>query len=499
MQIPYYPRAPLTEVDWFYGRSKELDHLFAYLNKTTPQNVQIVGQRRIGKTWFLRYIEKNSALRDKYLDDSDKFIFIYWDLQSEPALAPELFMDKLVEFVLSHLPPDLRVLCQETIQDVEKEDHLLEIMDILEMEDYHIIFLLDEFAAITRNESFAESFFSHLRSIFGRPSITCVTASYLSLGDMSHLGPDSPFFNIFSRLQLRLFTDEEAEGFVREPLEAIGVKVDAATVKDILKLTGSHPCFISQFCHDITHLVGKNGQITRDDVTKYQTDFQTNVFNDFSYYVDPKRLTEDELAMLRDIGEGNQPSQVSHPLVVKLIDLSLIQERNGKIVPFSQPFKQFVRETKGTDVFFSQAFNDATLDAPSFVRLCEIVLVASTHIPEPTRRDLETAIRTIHGRPQDAMRICGRDVLDPIFDFVYQKEIQRRWDGDQYGACQLFDDRSQNGLFPKHLAAHLQSVRVSGAHGSHPFKFKEACTPARAFLTVLETIHLAEEVYKRYP
>jgi hypothetical protein len=316
---------------------------------------------------------------------------------------------------------------------------------------------------------------------------------------MSHLGPDSPFFNIFSRLQLRLFTDEEAEGFIREPLESIGLKVDATTVKDILKLTGSHPCFISQFCHDITHLVGKSGQITRDDVARYQTEFQTTIYNDLSYYVDPKRLTDDELAMLRDIAEGNQPSHISHPIVVKLINLSLIQERNGKIVLFSQPFKQFVRETKGTDVFFSQAFNDATLDAPSFVRLCEIVLVASTHIPDPIRRDLDTAIRTIHGRPQDAMKTCGRDVLDPLLDLIYKKEIHSRWDGDQYNACVLFDDRSQNGIFPKHIAAHLQSVRVSGAHGVHSYKYKEACTPARAFLTVLETIHLAEEVYKRYP
>jgi len=182
MQIPYYPRAPLSDVSWFFGRTRELSQFFSYLNKSTPQNVQIVGQRRIGKTWFLRYVENNSTLRNKYLDNTDKFIFIYWDLQCEPALAPDLFMDKLVEIVLSHLPPDIRILCQETIKNVEKDDHLLEIMDVLEIEDYHIVFLLDEFAAITRNESFAESFFSHLRSIFGRPSMTCVTASYLSLG-----------------------------------------------------------------------------------------------------------------------------------------------------------------------------------------------------------------------------------------------------------------------------------------------------------------------------
>jgi hypothetical protein len=41
-------------------------------------------------------------------------------------------------------------------------------------------------------------------------------------------------------------------------------------------------------------------------------------------------------------------------------------------------------------------------------------------------------------------------------------------------------------------------VRIYGNHGGHPHRYLEACTPARAFLTVLETIHLAEEVGQRY-
>lgn len=370
------------------------------------------------------------------------------------------------------------------------------------MEDFHIIFLLDEFAAVTHNESFAESFFSHLRSIFTRPSMTCVTASYLSLGEMTHLAPDSPFFNIFSRLQLRLFTNDEAEGFIREPLESIGISIDAPTVKDILELTGRHPCFISQFCHDITHLVGNNGRITPDDVAEYRAEFQTSVFNDFSYYIDPKRISEDELAMLRDISEGNQPSQKSHPLVVKLRDLSLITEKSGNIVPFSQPFKQFVRETKGTDIFFTQAFNEPTLDAPSFVRLCEIVLDASVHIPESIRDDLMTAIRTIHGRPQDAMYTCGRMVLDPLLYTVASKGANLKYDYRYQKQndiiLQLEDEAYLRNRIPKSYIPFFYSIKNRGNTASHSGNARDTCSPAIAFLTVLETIHLAEEVYKRY-
>jgi len=114
------------------------------------------------------------------------------------------------------------------------------------------------------------------------------------------------------------------------------------------------------------------------------------------------------------------------------------------------------------------------------------------------RGDLEAATRAMQGRPQDAMKVCGRDVLDPLLNRVYQAEVGGRWDGDQYATCRLFDDRAEAGSFPKHLAAHFHSIRIYGNHGGHPHRYLEACTPARAFLTALETIHLAEEVGKRY-
>jgi len=497
MPLSYQPRTHLTDPDWFYGRSKELSDLFSYLNKPTPQNVQIVGQRRIGKSWLLQVVSLDPALRAKYLSEPDKYTFIYWDLQREIKLAPDVFLKRLLELVLIYLPGELRAECQTFAQQEDNDEALWEVFELLEADDHRVVLLLDEFAAITRNKAFAEDFFSHLRSLFGRSPLTCVTASYLSLGEMCHLGPDSPFFNIFTRIQLELLNQEEAVGFVRDPLEAHNIKVESDAIKGILRLTGPHPCFISQLCHGLMHETLKAGIITKEDVELQNGPFQASVWDDFGYYW--QRLSEVEQSLLREIADGNQPKSLENPVFLCLERLSLVRRDKGAVVPFSIPFSQYVKDTKGTDVYFEKAFSDPEFNGASFMLMAENLLNASLRIHNNMREDLLAAIRAMQGRPQEAMRTCGRDVLPPLMDMVYQAEFRITPAGKQIDICREFDTKAEARQFPRHLAAHFHLLRISGNDGSHAEDYLEACTPARAFLTVLETIHLAEEVYKRYP
>lgn len=497
MSTSYQPRTRLADPKWFYGRERELRQLFSYLNKPSPQNVSIVGQRRIGKSWLLEVLALDEGLRAEYLDEPDKYTFIYWDLQSEPQLSPNHFLERLMELLFRHLPADLGGECRTVFDKEHLEDSLFDMLDLLEIVEHRVILLLDEFAAITRSTAFAEAFFSHLRAVFGRPAMTCVTASYRSLGEMCHLGPDSPFFNIFSRIQLGLFTKEEAERFVVEPFGAAKVQVEPAALKAILRLTGYHPCFISQLCHDLGHEVAVGGAVTEADVNLLNGPFQTSVFDDFGYYL--QRLDEDELAMLRNVAEGNQPATPENPVYIRLQGLSLIREQGGKAVSFSVPFSQFIKDSKGTDVYFEKAFSDTAMNGPNFVRIAEIMLAAAEHISDLMRKDLTEAIRTMQGRPQDAMRICGRDVLDLLLKVVADRGAGIRYDTRYHKQSDIIRDLEPEAYarnrIPKSYIAHFTRIKDSGNYGSHE---RDACTPASAFLTVLETIHLSEEVGKRY-
>jgi hypothetical protein len=497
MPISYQPRAPLRDPGWFYGRTAVLRRLFSYLDKPSPQNVSIVGQRRIGKTWLLKVIELDAKLRAEHLDEPDRYTFVYWDLQSEPRLSPDHFFGRLVDLLLKRLPPAIARECQEVLDEDEPEDSLLEMLEVLDIFEHHVILLLDEFAAITRSTEFAEGFFSHLRSVFSRPSMSCVTASYRSLGEMCHLGPDSPFFNIFSRIQLGLFSKEEAQGFVVETFEAAGIDVEPAALKAILRLTGLHPCFISQLCHDLMNEVKAKGTLTKTDVDRHNGPFQTAVFDDFGYYW--QRLDDDERALLLSIAEGNQPTSTETPVYIRLKDLSLVRKEKGEAVPLSVPFSQFLKDSKGTDVYFEKAFSDTAMCGPNFVRMAEVMLSAAQHIPDYLREDLEAAVSAMQGRPQDALSICGRDVLDLLLKVVAKKGAGISYDSWSKTQAEIIVELKPqayaSGRIPKSYIAHFDRIRISGNSGSHDGR---DCTPAHAFLTVLETIHLAEEVGKRY-
>lgn len=499
MPLEYHPRAYLKDPSWFYGRQNELRRLFSYLNGASPQNVSVVGQRRIGKSWLLKVIALDKELQAKFLTAPDKYTFIYWDLQSEPSLSPALFFKRLIELTLIHLPKKLTDECGKVFDEDDPEESLTQMLDLLEIAEQRVILLLDEFAAITRNPTFVESFFSHLRSIFDRAEMTCVTASYRSLGEMCHLGPDSPFFNIFSRIQLGLLTNEEARGFILEPFQAKGITVEDGAVREILRLTGPHPCFISQLGYDLSNEI-KTSVLTAADVQPFNGSFQTSIRDDYDYYM--QRLDKNEQDMLRNIAEGNIPVTSENPIFIRLESLSLVRRYANQFIPFSVPFGQFVKEQRGTDLYFSQAFADSTMSGPSFIRIAEVMLASTQYIPKIMREDLESAIRSMQGRPQDAMATCGRAVLDPLLKVVAKQGCNLDYNTRlqiQADIIQTLDQLAyDSNRIPKSYIAHFYSIKASGNHGAHPEDHREACTSARAFLTVLETIHLAEEVFKRY-
>jgi hypothetical protein len=500
MPLSYQPRTHLTDSSWFYGREKELSQLFSYINKPNPQNVQIVGQRRIGKSWLLQKFFMDNSLHSEHLSHPENYTFIYWDLQRELKLAPNIFLERLFEQIINNLPNELREECKDFSKDFDIDEALWEILDILEADDHHVVLLLDEFAVITKNTAFAEDFFSHLRAYFGRPSLTCITASYRSLGEMCHLGPDSPFFNIFSRIQLGLFSQEEAEGFVNSPLKINGIDILPNIVKDILRLTGPHPCFISALCNDLVHFCRDKKEITKDDIEIHSKDFLSSAFDDYTYYW--QRLNEEEQSLLLLIAEGRQPPSIEDPIYLSLDRLGLVRWNKGKVVPFSIPFSQYVRSTQPADIYFKQAFSDTSFSSANFIYLAKTVLDAAENLPDQVRDDLETAIHQMQQRPYDAMYTCGRMVLDPILFVVATRGANLKYDSRYQTQndiiIQLENEAYLRNRIPKSYIPFFHSVKNRGNTGSHSGNARETCTPAIAFLTVLETIHLAEEVYKRY-
>src|SRR5260370_21477128 len=111
-----------------------------------------------------------------------------------------------------------------------------------------LVFLLDEFDYVSRNEHFDLNFFNFLRSIAHNRALSFVTASTKSLLDLCDKSVISfPFFNIFNVLNLGVLTRDEALELIRVPSDRAGCSL-LDDRQFILELAGTHPFLLQLAC-----------------------------------------------------------------------------------------------------------------------------------------------------------------------------------------------------------------------------------------------------------
>ncbi|HSE99153.1 MAG TPA: ATP-binding protein, partial [Blastocatellia bacterium] len=53
---PYLNRVAIKDPRQFFGRSREVSKIFSRIGASRPQSISVVGERRIGKSSLLYYI-----------------------------------------------------------------------------------------------------------------------------------------------------------------------------------------------------------------------------------------------------------------------------------------------------------------------------------------------------------------------------------------------------------------------------------------------------------
>src|SRR5712691_6851581 len=71
---------PISDPKHFFGRGREVDNVFSRLRNAGFGSSSIVGERRMGKTSLLNYLMHPNVRHSQRLD-SDKYLFVYEDLQ----------------------------------------------------------------------------------------------------------------------------------------------------------------------------------------------------------------------------------------------------------------------------------------------------------------------------------------------------------------------------------------------------------------------------------
>jgi eukaryotic-like serine/threonine-protein kinase len=293
---PYLNRVAIKEPENFFGRTREVSKIFSRIGASRPQSISVVGDRRIGKSSLLNFINTPSV-RARFLDRAETYAFAFIDLQQKRRLTVTEFFKELFVQVsaetgdksIARLKPGF--------------DSLRTILEGFRQEGRKLVMLFDEFDAITANRAFDLEFYSFLRSIANNYDVAYVTSSARDLQELCHtqLIADSPFFNIFTNVFLRAFTRAEANELIARASREAGRPLEGYA-RRITEIAGYFPYFLQIACAAyFDYLIENDGKLDRQEVEATVLD---EAKGQFRFIWD--HMSEGQRRVVRDFLESGQ-------------------------------------------------------------------------------------------------------------------------------------------------------------------------------------------------
>ena len=236
---PYTYNGALAGRDNFYNRVSEIMRVTARITTDRPQSVSIVGGAKSGKTALLDYLT-DEAVRAEYLDDPQAYVFLCLSLGDNPPDSPETFFAQIADAWAQTGEPAME----------PSGDGFSKAVKQLMASKRSLVLFCDDFGVITQNSRFPLDFFSFMRSVANSSDVGYVMTSSAPLQELCHTQDieDSPFFNIFTTVNLEPFKPEDARQLVAESAERAGQPF-AEQIDWILELAGGSPYLLQLTAH----------------------------------------------------------------------------------------------------------------------------------------------------------------------------------------------------------------------------------------------------------
>jgi hypothetical protein len=264
-QNPYKYRGPLDPVKdepVCIPRSEDVRKVIEGINK--GDYWAILGPRQIGKTTFLRLVQKEferDGLPNPY--------FIYFDFGVSPANEKKFYrrlMNRFLEEITSDLDKGI-------IKRLTNDSTALGFFEFLEKfkskdDTSKIILLFDEVG----NRPFIKEFLLVWRKVYieryhnqNLNRYAVIAAGSVDLIALT-IGPTSPF-NVAETLYLKDFSDAESERLIVNPMKRLKIEMDTEAIKELISQVSGHPQMLQHLCHILVGMTGDQKKtITEVDV-----------------------------------------------------------------------------------------------------------------------------------------------------------------------------------------------------------------------------------------
>ncbi len=327
MPNPYSYGPMVTDPKMFFGREEELRTLYTRLR--TMQSISIVGLRRIGKSSLLYRLVQ--TVRDEL---GQNYLPLYIDLQDARYRTVVGFVTAVAGALNERMGGLLDV---GGVTDMAGFTRLVE-----RLRDNGVcpVLCLDEFEELVQHpEEFGDDFLEGLRALGSHGKLALVTASRIPLADLiQKQGLTSPFFNIFSQIELGLLEPKAARALRRVPFEREGVILTPEEEALVEELAGRHPFYLQIACHHLYEVQPEPANRRADLVRERFNQDAKPHFQQLWEHLD----NEAKAALKMVVGEAVYTNQ-SEPVLQRLACLGLVERVDGKWRVFSNAFAAQVR------------------------------------------------------------------------------------------------------------------------------------------------------------
>jgi hypothetical protein len=193
------------------GRKNAFQKLRSALTKATPDRLQVVGPRFVGKTVLLHAFA--DAMRKA---DSPYKAVLLWDLGQQTPDSDEQFLLALRDRLADSIQPLNKDYADHLRSAKEKPYHdICEVTDALGQEGIKLLMLWDGFDKPLGNGRLTRNLWDQLKEFASRPTVALVTASRKRLHELIRSAETqaSTFWGIFDTnpLSLERFEDEDVD------------------------------------------------------------------------------------------------------------------------------------------------------------------------------------------------------------------------------------------------------------------------------------------------
>lgn len=367
---PFIFGNPVYERSQFVGRKNEINLIVKEIRSTVHASTSIVGDSRMGNTSLLKYLS-DSDHSDELGLPPDQYCLVYIDFQGQTNITPFSFWKRVIKSIYRTSP-------QHKIKELAKEYLAYEEYDWFDLEDFFdeikgigvvVVIFADEFEYITQSADIGADFFGMLRSLAIHYNLCLVICSRRELSDICSYDEikGSPFFNIFTSIHLKQFSEIEVLQLLDIYLEKVGFSFSSEEKEFIAYLGSGHPYFLQMagYYWFYGRENGLEGQELFDDVRNkcYQQSiphlnyiWSTCASRERDLLIEISLIEKEAIEVPLDITQSATDWNKS-VAIQNLERRGLIRERNGKWGISLPCMRSFLSQKERLDINNNDHFN----------------------------------------------------------------------------------------------------------------------------------------------